>query len=153
MRRRAVQTPLAPRAPPCYRTWWAACGLSRFGRPAPGAVVASGRDVVVSVDGPLEAEAGQGLVEGPLGRGEIFDGDLRIEHIGSTAIPGTAAEPGAAGRQRSGRRPRDAGAQRVSRSRIAAVISSGASSAMKCPAPVSRWSRSGAHACQTPAAS
>ncbi len=43
--------------------------------------------------------------------------------------------------------------QRANRLRIAAAISSGASSAMKCPARVSRWSRSGAHAFQTAEAS
>lgn len=48
---------------------------------------------------------------------------------------------------------REQEAQRASRSWIAAAISSGASSAMKCPARVSRWSRSGAHAFHTPAAS
>jgi uncharacterized protein (DUF2236 family) len=44
-------------------------------------------------------------------------------------------------------------AQRASRSRIASVTSSGASSARKWPARVRRWSRSGAQAFHTPAAS
>lgn len=43
--------------------------------------------------------------------------------------------------------------QRAGRSWIASAISSVASSAMKCPARVSRWFRSGAHAFQTAAAS
>lgn len=65
--------------------------------------------------------------------------------------PRQGTGPVAAPLTRAGRTVREA--QRASRSRIAAVTSSGASSAMKCPARVSRWSRSGAHARHTPPAS
>lgn len=88
-------------------------------------------------------------------------GPFVAPRVGRAAPPGDPAQEKKADRRKPGaRRPtvaqptsREQGAQRASRPRIAAAISSGASSAMKCPARVSRWSRSGAHAFHTPAAS
>ncbi len=78
-----------------------------------------------------------------------------LELIWPLAEPGTGPLPIPRARRPAVAQPasREQEAQRASRSASASAISSGASSAMKCPAWVSRWSRSGAHAFHTAAAS